>query len=63
MVSWVFSEPMMYYYIKLLIKSWWPNGKLMTAPSPRTEEEKLNTRYKNVVVLLHANVYDSGTLI
>jgi hypothetical protein len=52
----------MYYYIKLLIKSWWPNGKLMTAPSPRTEAEKLSTRYKNVVQL-HAKVYDSGTLI
>ncbi|XP_021915515.1 sorting nexin-25 isoform X2 [Zootermopsis nevadensis] len=43
-VSWLFSEPMMYYYIKLLIKSWWPNGKLMTASSPRTEEEKMSTR-------------------
>jgi len=43
-VSWLFSESMMYYYIKLLIKSWWPNGKLMTTSSPRTEEEKLSTR-------------------
>ncbi|KAJ9596971.1 hypothetical protein L9F63_012001 [Diploptera punctata] len=43
-VSWLFSEPMMYYYIKLLMKSWWPNGKLMTASSPRTEEQKLKTR-------------------
>ncbi|KAJ4442220.1 hypothetical protein ANN_12086 [Periplaneta americana] len=43
-VSWLFSEPMMYYYIKLLIKSWWPNGKLTAGPSLRTEEEKLATR-------------------
>jgi len=49
-VSWLFSESMMYHYIKLLIKSWWPNGKLMTTSSPRTEEEKLSTRYGEIIV-------------
>jgi hypothetical protein len=43
---------MMYYYIKLVIKSWWPNGKLMTASSLRTEEEKLNTRYGGITVIM-----------
>jgi hypothetical protein len=43
---------MMYYYIKLLIKSWWPNGKLVTASSPRTEEEKLSTRYGGITVVM-----------
>jgi hypothetical protein len=62
-VSWLFSEPMIYYYIKLLLKSWWPNGKLTTAPSPRTEKEKLSTRYGNIGIQLRLKVCDSGTLI
>ncbi|KAJ8676394.1 hypothetical protein QAD02_012181 [Eretmocerus hayati] len=43
-VSWIFSEPMLHYYIQLLIKSWWPNGELIADSPIRTDEEKLKTR-------------------
>jgi sorting nexin-25 len=43
-VAWMFSEPMLHYYIQLLTKSWWPNGKLVTDVPIRMDEEKLKTR-------------------
>lgn len=43
-VAWVFSEPMLHYYIQLFTKSWWPNGQLVSETVPRTDEEKLKTR-------------------
>ncbi|KAL6439937.1 hypothetical protein ACFW04_004151 [Cataglyphis niger] len=43
-VAWVFSEPMLHYYIQLFIKSWWPNGQLVSETVLRTDEEKLKTR-------------------
>ncbi|XP_034948844.1 sorting nexin-25 [Chelonus insularis] len=43
-VAWLFSEPMIHYYIQLFIKSWWPNGEIAPSPFPRTDEEKLKTR-------------------
>ncbi|XP_011498521.1 PREDICTED: sorting nexin-25 [Ceratosolen solmsi marchali] len=43
-VTWMFSEPMLHYYIQLLIKSWWPNGKLVTDVPIRLNEDKLKTR-------------------
>lgn len=43
-VAWMFSEPMLHYYIQLLTKSWWPNGELATEVPVRTEEDKFKTR-------------------
>ncbi|CAK9801081.1 Sorting nexin-25 [Anthophora plagiata] len=43
-VAWVFSEPMLHYYIQLFTKSWWPNGHLVSETLFRTDEEKLKTR-------------------
>ncbi|KAK0159034.1 hypothetical protein PV328_009966 [Microctonus aethiopoides] len=43
-VGWVFSEPMLYYYIQLFTKSWWPNGQIASSSLARTDEEKLKTR-------------------
>ncbi|KAF7998611.1 hypothetical protein HCN44_011019 [Aphidius gifuensis] len=44
MVSWVFSEAMLHYYIQLFTKSWWPNGQLALSPPSKTDEGKLKTR-------------------
>lgn len=43
-IAWVFSEPMLHYYIQLFTKSWWPNGHLVFEANFRTDEEKLKTR-------------------
>lgn len=43
-VAWVFSEPMLHYYIQLFTKSWWPNGHIVSSTVVRTDEEKLKTR-------------------
>ncbi|EFN64146.1 Sorting nexin-25 [Camponotus floridanus] len=43
-VAWIFSEPMLHYYIQLFVKSWWPNGQLVSETVLRTDEEKLKTR-------------------
>ncbi|XP_071876720.1 sorting nexin-25 isoform X2 [Bombus fervidus] len=43
-IAWVFSEPMLHYYIQLFTKSWWPNGHLVFEATFRTDEEKLKTR-------------------
>ncbi|XP_078677048.1 sorting nexin-25-like [Branchiostoma floridae x Branchiostoma belcheri] len=43
-VEWLFSEPMLVYYIHLLRDSLWPGGKLAPAAPDRTEEEKLQTK-------------------
>ncbi|XP_023246225.1 sorting nexin-25 [Copidosoma floridanum] len=43
-VAWIFSEPMLHYYIQLLTKSWWPNGQLVKETPVRTGDDKLKTR-------------------
>ncbi|XP_018344115.1 PREDICTED: sorting nexin-25 isoform X3 [Trachymyrmex septentrionalis] len=43
-VAWVFSEPMLHYYIQLFTRAWWPNGQLVSETILRTDEEKLKTR-------------------
>ncbi|EGI65030.1 Sorting nexin-25 [Acromyrmex echinatior] len=43
-VAWVFSEPMLHYYIQLFTRAWWPNGQLVSETVLRTDEEKLKTR-------------------
>ncbi|XP_076660798.1 sorting nexin-25 [Halictus rubicundus] len=43
-IAWIFSEPMLHYYVQLFTKSWWPNGHLVSGNVLRTDEEKLKTR-------------------
>lgn len=43
-IAWVFSEPMLHYYIQLFTKSWWPNGHLVSETISHSDEEKLKTR-------------------
>nr|XP_033339530.1 sorting nexin-25 isoform X1 [Megalopta genalis] len=43
-IAWIFSEPMLHYYVQLFTKSWWPNGHLVSANVLRSDEEKLKTR-------------------
>ncbi|XP_066598002.1 sorting nexin-25-like isoform X2 [Prorops nasuta] len=43
-IAWIFSEPMLNYYIQLFTRSWWPNGHLVYETVIRTDEEKLKTR-------------------
>lgn len=42
-ISWYFSEQMLYYYINLVLKSWWPGGELENSPIERTPQEKAKT--------------------
>lgn len=39
-ISWYLSEQMLYYYINLFMKNWWPGGVLAKAGPPRSEEER-----------------------
>lgn len=43
-VAWIFSEPMLHYYIQTFVKTWWPNGQLVSEAQKRTNEEKAKTR-------------------
>lgn len=43
-VDWVFSEPMIIYYIQQFTLSMWPDGKLSEPEQSRSDEEKLRTR-------------------
>lgn len=45
-VDWIFSEPMIIYYIRNLKESLWPNGVLAEEMPTHTDDEKLHTRLK-----------------
>ncbi|XP_053400334.1 sorting nexin-25-like isoform X2 [Mercenaria mercenaria] len=45
-VDWIFSEPMIIYYIKSFKDSMWPNDVLAEPLPSRSDEEKLRTRLK-----------------
>ena len=45
-VDWIFSEPMVIYYIRNFKESMWPHGVLAEPLPTRTDEEKLRTRLK-----------------
>lgn len=42
-ISWYSSEQMLYYFINLFIKNWWPGGELAKPGAVRTSEERKNT--------------------
>lgn len=43
-VQWIYSEPMLVYYIQLFRDGYWPNGQLSAAAEAPTDCEKLNMR-------------------
>ena len=45
-VDWIFSEPIIIYYIRNLKESLWPNGVLAEEGPIHTDKEKLSTRLK-----------------
>jgi sorting nexin-25 len=45
-IYWIFSEPMIIYYIRNFKESMWPHGVLAPSLPPRSDEEKLRTRLK-----------------
>ncbi|XP_077158360.1 sorting nexin-25 isoform X2 [Paroedura picta] len=45
-VNWIFSEPMLVYYINIFRDAFWPNGKLASSTKPRSEEQGQETKQK-----------------
>ncbi|XP_051784395.1 sorting nexin-25 [Erpetoichthys calabaricus] len=45
-VNWIFSEPMLLYYINIFRDAFWPNGKLAPSSTPRTEKERQETKLR-----------------
>ncbi|XP_064621309.1 sorting nexin-25-like isoform X2 [Lineus longissimus] len=54
-VDWIFSEPMLIYYIHNLRDSMWPNGKLAEWGPPHSDEEKMRTRMMAKQIFLENN--------
>lgn len=42
-ISWYFSEQMLYYYINIVMKTWWPGGELENNYTERSPVEKAKT--------------------
>ncbi|XP_074084956.1 sorting nexin-25 isoform X1 [Macrotis lagotis] len=45
-VNWIFSEPMLVYYINIFRDAFWPNGKLAPPTPPRSEEQSQETKQR-----------------
>ena len=45
LVDWVFSEPMLIYYLHLFRDRYWPDGQLGPAREARSDDDKLKTRF------------------
>ncbi|CAB3359141.1 Hypothetical predicted protein [Cloeon dipterum] len=43
-VAWIFSEPMLHFYLQVFLNSWWPHGQLSPPPQQRTDQEKEKTK-------------------
>ncbi|XP_054845769.1 sorting nexin-25 [Eublepharis macularius] len=57
-VNWIFSEPMLAYYINIFRDTFWPNGKLASSTKPRSEEQGQETKQKAQQKLLE-NIPDT----
>ncbi|KAJ6668602.1 hypothetical protein lerEdw1_012084 [Lerista edwardsae] len=57
-VNWIFSEPMLVYYINVFRDAFWPNGKLASGTKPRIEEQSQETKQKAQQKLLE-NIPDT----
>ncbi|XP_048480904.1 sorting nexin-25 [Plutella xylostella] len=42
-ISWLFSEPMLHYYVTTVLKSWWPAGELQERHENRNMQDKEHT--------------------
>lgn len=61
-VHWMFSEPMLVYYIGVFRDAFWPNGKLAPAPRAKSDEQKQETKQRAQQKLLE-NIPGEFTLI
>ncbi|XP_059486173.1 sorting nexin-25 [Neocloeon triangulifer] len=43
-VGWIFSEPMLHFYLQVFISAWWPHGQLAPPAPQRSEKEKETTK-------------------
>jgi len=43
-MNWVFSEPMLIFYLETFRDAMWPGGKLPSPPTPRSDEDKTKTK-------------------
>ena len=51
-VQWIYSEPMLVYYIQLFRDAYWPNGQLSAATEPPTEIQRLEMRRQAKMAVL-----------
>ncbi|XP_074761926.1 sorting nexin-25 isoform X2 [Athene noctua] len=57
-VHWMFSEPMLVYYIGVFRDAFWPNGKLAPPPRAKSDEQKQETKQRAQQKLLE-NIPDA----
>uniref|UniRef100_A0A8D0C0D6 Sorting nexin 25 n=1 Tax=Salvator merianae TaxID=96440 RepID=A0A8D0C0D6_SALMN len=57
-VNWIFSEPMLIYYIGVFRDAFWPNGKLASSTKPKSEEQSREIKQKAQQKLLE-NIPDT----
>ncbi|KAM7168269.1 sorting nexin-25 isoform 3-T3 [Macrochelys suwanniensis] len=57
-VSWIFSEPMLVYYISVFRDAFWPNGKLAASTRSKSEEQSQETKQRAQQKLLE-NIPDT----
>ncbi|XP_042663510.1 sorting nexin-25 isoform X2 [Tyto alba] len=57
-VHWMFSEPMLVYYIGVFRDAFWPNGKLAAPPRAKSDEQKQETKQRAQQKLLE-NIPDT----
>ncbi|XP_034627159.1 sorting nexin-25 isoform X3 [Trachemys scripta elegans] len=57
-VSWIFSEPMLVYYISVFRDAFWPNGKLAAPTRSKGEEQSQETKQRAQQKLLE-NIPDT----
>uniref|UniRef100_A0A8C8SH08 Sorting nexin 25 n=1 Tax=Pelusios castaneus TaxID=367368 RepID=A0A8C8SH08_9SAUR len=57
-INWIFSEPMLVYYIGVFRDAFWPNGKLASSTRSKSEEQSQETKQRAQQKLLE-NIPDT----
>uniref|UniRef100_A0A8C5RBB0 Sorting nexin 25 n=1 Tax=Laticauda laticaudata TaxID=8630 RepID=A0A8C5RBB0_LATLA len=57
-INWIFSEPMLVYYVNIFRDTFWPNGKLASSTKPASEQQSKETKQKAQQKLLE-NIPDT----
>ncbi|KAG8134710.1 hypothetical protein E2320_007802 [Naja naja] len=57
-INWIFSEPMLVYYVNIFRDAFWPNGKLASSTKPTSEQQSKETKQKAQQKLLE-NIPDT----